>query len=93
MKKITPISRSFFGSAKKTIANHVKLSSDTKTEEGGLLQATSSYINKNMINEKSRRFCLLTGRERGHYSKIKFARSQIRDLVNLGLISGLRKSS
>lgn len=58
-----------------------------------LFQLEASYINKNMINDKSRKFCLITGRQRSHYSKLRLSRIQIRDLINTGVLSGLKKSS
>ena len=42
---------------------------------------------------KLRSICLFTGRTRGVYKIINLSRTQIRDLMNSGLISNIQKSS
>ena len=93
VKKIKKLKSFTVSSENKPIDLYTQYLKINKEIEFLLPQYNISYINKNRKNEKSRKFCLLTARKRGHYSKLRYARSQIRDLANTGLISGLKKSS
>ncbi len=48
---------------------------------------------RNSARERIRNRCLLTGRPRGNYSKLKLSRIALRELGTNGLIPGLVKSS
>ncbi len=48
---------------------------------------------RNSARERVRNRCLLTGRPRGNYSKLKLSRIALRELGSNGLIPGLVKSS
>lgn len=50
-------------------------------------------VPRNSARERVRNRCMLTGRPRGNYSKLKLSRIALRDLGSAGLIPGLVKSS
>ena len=58
-----------------------------------LMQECYSLKSKKVKNNKLRKFCILTNRFRGHYSKLRLSRTQVRDWSTTGILSGLQKSS
>lgn len=48
---------------------------------------------RNSSRTRVRNRCLLTGRPRGYYRKLRLARIALRDLASLGQIPGMIKSS
>ena len=56
-------------------------------------QMKLSEMPRNSSKVRIRNRCLLTGRPRGFYRKLKLCRNQLRELASQGMIPGMTKSS
>ena len=56
-------------------------------------QMKLSEMPRNSSKVRIRNRCLLTGRSRGFYRKLKLCRNQLRELASQGMIPGMTKSS
>ena len=56
-------------------------------------QMKLSEMPRNSSKTRIRNRCLLTGRPRGFYRKLKLCRNQLRELASQGMIPGMTKSS
>ena len=75
--------------ALKAIANDENLSLDERFEARLKLAELPRSSSKTRIRNR----CLVTGRPRAYYRKLKMSRISLRDLGSHGLIPGLVKSS
>jgi small subunit ribosomal protein S14 len=75
--------------ALKAIANDDRLSLEERFEA----RLKLAKIARNSSPTRIRNRCLITGRPRGYYRKLKMSRIALRDLGSRGQIPGLVKSS
>ena len=73
----------------KAVAKNKKTAMDERFEA----QIKLAKLPRNSSKTRIRNRCLLTGRSRGFYRKLKLCRNQLRELASQGLIPGMTKSS
>ena len=73
----------------KAVAQNKKTAMDERFEA----QIKLAKLPRNSSKTRIRNRCLLTGRSRGFYRKLKLCRNQLRELASQGLIPGMTKSS
>jgi len=66
---------------------------DLPVEERFAAQIKLSELPRNSAPSRVRNRCLVTGRPRGYYRKMKMSRIALRELGSQGLLPGLVKSS
>ena len=66
---------------------------DVTMEERFTAQLKLAELPRNSAKNRIRNRCEVTGRPRAYYRKIKMSRLALREMANLGLISGMVKSS
>jgi small subunit ribosomal protein S14 len=71
----------------------VMKSEETTPEEKFKAAMQLAEIPRNASKTRIRNRCLVTGRPRGYYRKLKMSRIALRELGSLGKIPGLVKSS
>lgn len=71
----------------------VIMNKETPIEERFIALKKIDALPKNSSKVRKRNRCNLTGRPRGYYRKFGISRIALRQLANLGLIPGVKKSS
>lgn len=71
----------------------VALDKSLPNEERFEAQLKLAALPRNSSKTRIRNRCLITGRPRGFYRKLKMSRIALREMANQGLIPGMVKSS
>lgn len=84
--------------AKRYAARRARLKAIATDREASPEERFQAYLKlaelpRNSARNRQRNRCLLTGRSRGYYRKLKLSRIALRDLASVGQIPGMVKSS
>ncbi len=79
--------------AKRAELKAIARNADLPVEERFAAQIKLSKLPRNSAPTRVRNRCLVTGRPRGYYRKMKMSRIALRELGSQGLLPGLLKSS
>lgn len=84
--------------AKRYAARRARLKAVATDREASPEERFQAYLKlaelpRNSARNRQRNRCLLTGRSRGYYRKLKLSRIALRDLASVGQIPGMVKSS
>ena len=79
--------------AKRALLKDIARNKDLAVEDRFAAQLKLAALPRNSAETRVRNRCLVTGRPRGYYRKMKMSRIALRDLGSIGLIPGLLKSS
>lgn len=79
--------------AKRALLKDIARDKDLPVEERFGAQLKLAALPRNSAPSRIRNRCLVTGRPRGYYRKMKMSRIALREFGSQGLIPGLTKSS
>jgi small subunit ribosomal protein S14 len=79
--------------AKRTALKAIAVDENLPLEERFEARLKLAELPRNSSKTRIRNRCLVTGRPRAYYRKLKMSRISLRDLGSAGLIPGLVKSS
>lgn len=79
--------------AKREALKAIARNTELPVEERFAAQIKLSELPRNSAPSRVRNRCLVTGRPRGYYRKMKMSRIALRELGSQGLLPGLVKSS
>ncbi len=79
--------------AKRQALKAIARNTELPVEERFAAQIKLSQLPRNSAPSRVRNRCLVTGRPRGYYRKMKMSRIALRELGSQGLLPGLVKSS
>jgi small subunit ribosomal protein S14 len=79
--------------AKRALLKDIARDKDLPVEERFDAQLKLAALPRNSAPSRFRNRCLVTGRPRGYYRKMKMSRIALREYGSQGLIPGLTKSS
>jgi small subunit ribosomal protein S14 len=79
--------------AKRALLKDIARDKDLPVEERFNAQLKLAALPRNSAPSRFRNRCLVTGRPRGYYRKMKMSRIALREYGSQGLIPGLTKSS
>jgi len=79
--------------AKKASLKAVLYDQEKDPDERFMAALKMAEIPRNASATRIRNRCLVTGRPRGYYRKLKMSRIALRELGSLGMVPGLVKSS
>lgn len=79
--------------AKRALLKDIARDKDLPVEERFGAQLKLAALPRNSAPSRIRNRCLVTGRPRGYYRKMKMSRIALREYGSQGLIPGLTKSS
>lgn len=79
--------------AKRALLKDTARDQKLPVEERFAAQLKLAELPRNSAPSRVRNRCLVTGRPRGYYRKMKMSRIALRELGNQGLLPGLVKSS
>ena len=79
--------------AKRALLKDTARDKDLPVEERFAAQLKLAALPRNSAANRVRNRCLVTGRPRGYYRKMKMSRIALRDYGSIGLVPGLVKSS
>lgn len=80
-------------SSRRTRLKAIARDNDIPAEERFAARLKLAQLPRNSSPNRVRNRCLLSGRPRGFYRKLKMSRVALRDLSSQGLVPGMTKSS